>query len=159
MSMIPNQCRSKVGAWCGLCYTNLRGRTNANGHVGFRAPRCARKGLLMGVVKKRDVPTQPKSVNVDSGGGEFLARWPSVLEMLTSVQYPDGEPRRTSTITFFYEDGAAKVCLNDRDNGLTGWAAGVDALEALDALEGLLAADTVVWRAAGQAMKGRKKRV
>lgn len=113
----------------------------------------------MGVVKKRDSVVQPAVAMAPGASSEFALRFPCIQEMLSVVHYPDGEARRTSTFTVFLEDGVAKVCLNDRDNGLTGWASGADALLAMDSLEAMLAADTVVWRAAGQVMRGRKKRV
>lgn len=112
----------------------------------------------MGVIRKRDsVPLAavPAAGALDD---EFGRRWPSVLEMLTAVQYPDGSARRTSTITFFVDDSESKVCLNDRDNGLTAWVSASSLILALDSLEVGLADDTTVWRAAGQAVrKGRKR--
>jgi hypothetical protein len=113
----------------------------------------------MGVVRKRDVQTPVPSDRAASGGGEFSSAFPGLFEMLSLTQYSDGAARRTATLTVFCDAGECKVCLNDRDNGLTAWASGDDVFGAMRALEAALVGDTVVWRAAGQDLrKGRGRR-
>lgn len=83
---------------------------------------------------------------------------PAIYTMLVAEEYPDGGRRATSTVTFFCEAGVAKVCLNDRDQGLTAWASGVTPGEALEALEKGLDGDSLAWRRSGGKPSGKGKK-
>jgi len=110
----------------------------------------------MGVLKKRDASIVAGIPEAQLSGGSFQAQYPSVWEHLASLHYDDGTPRLPSTLTLFVDAGAVKACLNDRDQGVTGWAAGDSVSTCLMALERALQADTVDWRAA-KANKGKKR--
>lgn len=79
--------------------------------------------------------------------GEEEARWPLVAAHLTQRAWDDGQPRSTSTLLFFEEDGMIKVCLNDRDEGRSVFLTGRGVLDALDTLELGLVEDNLTWRA------------
>ena len=110
----------------------------------------------MSVLRKRQVEVSQAGEPRSLPHGAFGADYPLLWEMLTATRYPDGSARRTSSLTIFVDEGMCKVCLNDRDNGLTGWSAARDVLEALGSMEGALAADTVGWRESG-ATKGKRR--
>ena len=79
--------------------------------------------------------------------GAFGKQYPSLWEYLTTVSWPDGTARRTSTLLLFSDAGCVKLCLNDRDAELSTWMTGRDPEEALEALEAVLEAGTGEWRA------------
>jgi hypothetical protein len=43
---------------------------------------------------------------------------PALLEFLSSTQWPDGTARQTGTCLLMVDEGRAKICLSDRDQGL-----------------------------------------
>ena len=71
---------------------------------------------------------------------EFEAAYPALWEYLTVTSWGKDQPRRTSTITLFSDDGAWKVSLNDRDQGYGLFATGSTLENALETLEELLTA-------------------
>lgn len=90
-------------------------------------------------------------------GGDAASYFPVTWEWLTSEQYDDGSTRETSTLLIFVEDGSVKLCFNDRGGDRKLWASGRDALAALTALEGMLAAGTGEWRAGSGKVRKFKK--
>jgi len=74
------------------------------------------------------------------------ALFPGIWEYLTRLEYEDGKARQVSTVLIFYEDGAAKVCLNDRDTSQVAWSSGGTIQEALEALEAKLQQGHAEWR-------------
>lgn len=79
---------------------------------------------------------------------EFERLYPTLAEYLFCTCYDDDpkQPRVTSTLLLFGQDGCVKACLRDRAEGLCAWAAGPSVLELLAALDRELRDDTVVWR-------------
>lgn len=71
---------------------------------------------------------------------EFEKAYPALWEYLTVTQWAKDQPRKTSTITFFVDDGAWKASLNDRDQGYNLYGTGATWEECLNTLEELLAA-------------------
>lgn len=71
---------------------------------------------------------------------------PAVLEFMTALVGPDGEPRKTATITLFAERGMFHVVLSERQEGLKLFASGSGLLDALRALDGRLIDDPVDWQ-------------
>lgn len=76
----------------------------------------------------------------------FKASHPALTEFLTVTKHGDGTPRQTATLLMFVESGTFKVCLGDRDSGLSLWAAGETLQEALEALEACLQSPNPQWR-------------
>lgn len=85
--------------------------------------------------------------DVSSRDPEFQKAYPAVWEFVSIAKHGDGSTRQTATLLFFLEAGAWKVCLGDRDSGLSLWAAGETFLEALEALEAMLQSPSPQWRA------------
>lgn len=110
----------------------------------------------MCALKKRDQRITAAVGDEPPGGGQFALAHPALWEHLTALHFDDGTPRLPSTLTIFVDAGAVKACLNDRDQGMTGWAAGDSVAACLMSLERALQAETVDWRVSGK--KGGKKR-
>jgi len=72
--------------------------------------------------------------------------YPAVHEFMTSVEGPEGKARQTSTLMVFVEPPLWKICLNERDAGLSLWASGETLDQALQNLEERLTAPVVEWR-------------
>lgn len=79
-------------------------------------------------------------------GGGWEKEYPALFEYLTLVVWEDGTARQTSTLLLFFEDGAWKACLNDRENARSAWASGGSPHQAIRALEDALGDDLVEWR-------------
>ena len=109
----------------------------------------------MSVLRKRDRVKLAEGGAGRIDGADFGVLYPSVWEHLSSGTYPDGAKRLLSTLTIFVDQEAVKACLNDREQGLTGWASGASVDAVLQSLETALANDTLEWRVAGG---GKKKR-
>lgn len=73
--------------------------------------------------------------------------YPNVAERLTECVYADGSPRKVDTALLFAADGAWKVCLRDREEGICLWITAVCLLDVLDVLEAALKDPHAVWRA------------
>lgn len=87
----------------------------------------------------------------DAYDSDLIALAPAVHEFVTASKDEDNRPRKTSTLTFFSEAGLFKVCLNEREQGLTLWATSDTFEGCLTALESILAAPVVPWRVVPQA--------
>jgi len=88
-----------------------------------------------------------------------LAEVPQVAEYLATRCWDDGSERTTSTLLFFVDGGAFKVCLNDRANARSLWASGRSLEGALACLEAMLGSGGAEWRrsaGAGQRSRGEK---
>jgi hypothetical protein len=102
------------------------------------------------VLRKRVVAGQIPTAPASADCCPVFVNYPGIWEMMTADIFAGGEKRLTSTVTLFYEAGVVKVCLNDRENGLTAWSSGVTPSDALDALESGLQADSLAWREGGK---------
>jgi len=109
----------------------------------------------MSVLRKRDRRPAVEALAALQDGGQFGKAYPGLWEHLSADHLADGSRRLLSTLTLFVDDGSVKACLNDRDQVLTGWAAGESVEAVLAALERGLQADSIEWRAAGG---GKKKK-
>lgn len=79
---------------------------------------------------------------------EFKERYPELFEHLTATCFEGdrSQPRVTSTLLLFAQDGVWKGCLRDRADGTCCWCAAAGALAVLDILEAELRDGTAVWR-------------
>ena len=100
----------------------------------------------MGVLRRRDEARADGAPPGGFVGDELAASLPCLWEHLSEGRYPDGSNRKLSTLTLFCDAGVVKVCLNDRDQGLTAFASGPGLQGALVALEMGLAKDSLDWR-------------
>jgi len=91
------------------------------------------------------------------GGKDELAELnPNLWEFLTLSTYEDGKPRQLPTMMVFFDAPLVKVCLNDRDQGLSAWVLSPGLLGAFQALERGLEGDCLEWRKANA--QGKRKR-
>jgi len=95
--------------------------------------------------------------NIRSGGNggvpgraavdaEWLSAYPAIHDHLVERTGPDGQPRRTSTVTVFADGPGWKVFLNERDANGSLCASGGSIAAALSALETMLEEDDPPWR-------------
>lgn len=77
---------------------------------------------------------------------EFQRAYPAIWEFVSIFKQDDGTRRQTATLLAFVEAGYWKVCLGDRESGLSLWAAGETFQEALEALEACLQSPGPQWR-------------
>jgi hypothetical protein len=96
-----------------------------------------------------------RKLAADSGNGqiavlaappELVLVYPAISEYLTSLAFPDGSERETSTITLLIEDGKIKAALNDRANSRSIWRSGDTVEEVLACLEAAVADERSSWR-------------
>jgi hypothetical protein len=83
----------------------------------------------------------------DAADPDFRQRYPALFEWVTRTRTDAGAARKPASLTLFCEDGFWKVCLREQQGGHTLWASGETFGDALDALDGLLQAERVPWRA------------
>lgn len=108
-------------------------------------------------IKKRDTGVSNGDVVSRVSPGKFGKDYPALWEFLNAAKYEDGTPRVLPTLTLFVDTACVKLCLNDRDQGLTGWAASETVEGAFLALERHLKEDKVDWKLS-QSSPGKKKR-
>ena len=85
-------------------------------------------------------------------GDTLLSSRKLLCEYLSVSAFDDGQPRETSTLMLFVEDGFLKACLSDREEGCVAFFSG-DSLEGLlESVEGALQDGSADWR------MSRKKR-
>jgi len=142
--------------WCGYCYEGLKGRRFHRGHFGYRPAKPYREEAVGSVLKRRIEGGVSPGEGGDIALCPVLGQVPGVREMLVETRFPDGSARQTSTLLLFVEAGVVKVCLNDRDQGMSAWASGSSVLDCLLALESGLQADTLQWRASGPRRGGKR---
>lgn len=101
-------------------------------------------GAYMKRPKKDEIPTPSRSA-VDN---DFGREHPVLHDYLTVVFWDDDpkQPRVTSTLLVFGQDGCWKACLRDRALGRCCWCAAPSVAELLAALERELAEGKAVWR-------------
>lgn len=93
-----------------------------------------------------------KGSNEDAGQGgtcnhgEFGEKYPAIWEYLSTCLWPDGSPRRTSTLNLFVDPTGVKASLKDRDGQQITFVTARSPDEALEVLEDQLRNGTVVWR-------------
>lgn len=138
--------KSACERWCGLCYSNVRGRTNARGHRGYKSsPRPFRERRQ---VIERRVRSSESGANAAPSAlvCPMLSTTPRLVEYLVSDRFADGKKRQTSTLTLFLESGRVKAALNDRAEGCSLWVTAESVCKALDCLEAALEDGAPDWR-------------
>lgn len=109
----------------------------------------------MSFLRKHAEQDSKTAATASKEGNSFAKRLPALTEYLTAGTWEDGTTRETSTLLVFWQDGIYKVCLNDRASEKTLWASGGSILDALDALEAMLATGQGEWRES--ASKGHRR--
>lgn len=78
--------------------------------------------------------------------GSFLAAEVPMLWELLSTTRVDGKIRKTSSVTFFFDEGYLKCCLSDPDTAQKAFFTFEDGEDPFRDLEAALEADKLDWR-------------
>lgn len=136
----------RCDGWCGACYEGIRGRATHPGHFGYRVPR----PVFSDQVESVTMPEKRRAVSQGPAVAPPLppnmTEMPLTWDRLTNPKYADGSPRKTDSLTLFYEEGALKLCLSDRDQGFVAFLTAQDPLDLLWRLEGKLTDGSLEWR-------------
>lgn len=113
----------------------------------------------MRFVNKALAAVTQKAVTMHKETVGWMERNPALWEYLTVEVWETGEVRERSMLCCFYEDGAFKVVLQDRENDRSMWVTGPSIEACIELLDSKLAQglDTD-WRAAKAKSKGFKKK-
>ena len=103
---------------------------------------------IMGFLDKLPSEDAKSGQVVAMADKSFLKDYPAVSEFCWANCWPTGEVRMPSSLTFFAEDGQWKVCLSERNKGLSLWGSGPTFEIALQCLEDRLQSDHPDWRKA-----------
>lgn len=101
---------------------------------------------LMSFLEKSRPKTAERGVMVKPADDDFKRRYPALHEYLTADCYPDGSPRKTSTVNVFVDQDGWKASLKDRDREIILFATDRSFLGVLEALESLVTSDNPPWR-------------
>ena len=126
----------RVVTWCPVEWSSCGDWPQIWAELQLRSP-----------MKKRDKNAESKPGRAASDE-ELRASHPELYDYLTCL-YFDGDtsqPRATSTLLVFCQDGVWKGCLRDRAEGVCAWVAAPSFQCLLDVLDKELAGGTAVWR-------------
>lgn len=87
--------------------------------------------------------------------GDWGVLFPALTEFLVLAQWEDGTPRAPGSVTVFYDTGAWKACLNDKDQARVAFVSGGSPDAALALAEAGLVGNCLDWRTTK--WNGRKK--
>lgn len=142
---MPCQTYRDLG-YCGLCYSNRRGRSNYKGHSGYRQFPRAPEEIAMRFVKPAASADAEPVKDPAVTGCPFPSEYPALWEYLTASRWEDGRPRQTATLMVCVEDGRFKGCVNDRANGRSVWVSAGSFTGLLGAVEAVLQSGQAEWR-------------
>jgi hypothetical protein len=104
--------------------------------------------------KVRDLAAQ----TVEAVDAAFAKKYPALAEFLSAEEWGPGEPRERGTLTLFFEQGAFKACVSDRDANMSAFVAKSAFLGLLEAVEKGLQGDSLDWRGQKGKPQGKGKR-
>jgi len=118
------------------------------------------RAFIVKWIKQQVAAAGQKKLALSEQGQAWVDAHEALWEYLTCDMMPDGSERLTSMLCVLVEGGMVKAALQDRQEGLSLWAAAQSIPEVLDALEARLRAGDGDWRPMrGQApTKGRNNR-
>lgn len=106
-----------------------------------------RRRMFMDFFKRPSKSSSPVGQNgVPFVDTELSSIAPTVSAYLSMDAWCDGEVRERSTLIILFQDGQYKICLSDKNDGMTLWAASNTFLGLLEALESRLTEATPDWR-------------
>lgn len=141
--------------WCGLCYTNKKGRTNAKGHVGYRAPA---KVLPLGsfTMKEGTYGHKPKEEGeARPAPSKEFSDLPLLWEFLVHRAFESGKPRARGSLTLFFQDGHWKACISDKHSDSIAFVTDDSLLGLAYAIERGMHAYSLDWRPGSPVPKKR----
>lgn len=131
---------------CGICVTihskGGRFRTNRRPIINL-SPKEKENEMPLDRPKPGELTSRNDPPFVDRN---FARDYPTLNEMLTATQYGDNQPRTTSTLLIFVENGILRFCLNDRDNSRSAFFTAETFSDALAAIDAALLSNRVEWR-------------
>lgn len=139
--------------WCGLCYSNVRGRSNYKHHAGYRKCNPFKEVKQVAFELKPRLQPQGDEEAFATVDDPFEGVCPALYAHLTHTVWPDGKKRLASTMIVFCEQGRWKACLNAKDEELTAWVSADSFAGLWEALEVGLQQDRLDWRKAGKKFK------
>lgn len=143
---------------CPFCYANRKGRSNYKDHWGFRPQRLWEAKTVGKFTEMVPVEIQGEGAG-DADDGLLSSMFPAITEYLTESRRCDDGVMRTSTLLLIADQGAWKLCLNDRPKQRSLWASGTSLEGAMRALEANLAGGGTGWRKSDQGpQKGKGRR-
>lgn len=98
-----------------------------------------------------------KTVAVSDQDATFAKKWPALAEFLSLEAWDETTERVRGTLTVFWEDGAFKSSVNDRDADQVAFVSKSTFQGLLDAIEKGLTGDTLDWRASKGKGPGRRR--
>lgn len=146
---------AKHGLFCGLCYSNVKGRSNHAGHYRFKRRKDPLGGLCMALAKP-SAAAPSAGANGAVADSEFVVLYPQLAEYVTGTRWDDGTDRESSSLLIFAEAGLWKCCLNDRALGRKLWATGTTLEGALAVLDSVLVSSGADWRPDKQPARSRR---
>jgi hypothetical protein len=102
--------------------------------------------LVAKFIRKAVAQEERRQVNKSAAAVQWEATHPALWEYLTVETHDNGQPRETSMLCVFCEEGLVKMALQDRDQGRSLWVTSQSFYEALAALESRLASGEGDWR-------------
>lgn len=114
--------------------------------------------IMASFVKRAQEAREQARTTEGAQDAAFRSRFPALWEWLSVDAYDDGGARETATLLIFFDEGAFKCCLNDRDQGRSLWATGGSFDGAMQALEAFLATGEGDWRSNQSGKKGKSKK-
>lgn len=150
--------RATRDGYCAECYfyVTSSGRSCAQAHSDRKAARRRERSVRFLRKPSPDAPS-PEGVNLGEGD-HFWDELPALREWMGTCKWDDGSERTVPTLLMLWQDGAWKLCLNDREEGRSCWVSSSCVLGALQALEEVLAEGTAEWRRSQPKPAGRKQR-
>lgn len=107
-------------------------------------------------VRRRKAAQNGASPAAAVGEDWFQERYPAVFEYMVMNEWEPGQPRQTTTVLLFTEDGLAKACVHDRDEARVAFLSAGSFGELLDKLNLALREDDLDWRAKPPTPQKRK---
>lgn len=76
----------------------------------------------------------------------FMETYPTLFQHLTQTEWGPKQPRATSTLTMYVDDGALICVVNDRDSNRSAFFSAETLTDLLDVVEIGLREDTAEWK-------------
>jgi len=94
------------------------------------------------------------TADLETADATFAKKYPALAEFLALEQWDQETPRQRGTLTLFFEDGAFKASVNDRDSESVAFVTKGSFQALLESVEKGLAQSTLDWR--GWSKKGKQ---
>ena len=78
--------------------------------------------------------------------GGWAEQFPALCEFLVETKWEDGQVRKPGTVTLFFDDGAWKLCLNDKDSSCVAFVSAGSPLGTFEVAEAGLTGGALDWR-------------